>query len=115
MRYIMRNRRAVVGVRTAIIIRMFGIQLGRAREKIIAVADIGSGSAALAIVAVGKAGPARILAAERRALPLEERSPSAIVAALGAHLVEVGQKVLSDYQKSGGGAPESVYALIGPP
>ena len=94
---------------------MFGIHLGRAREKVIAVADIGSGSAALAIVAVPKEGPVRILAAERRFLPLEERSPEAIVTAIGTHLLEAGNHVLAGHRKNGGPEPESVYAIIRAP
>ena len=94
---------------------MFGMHLGRAREKIIAVADIGSGSAALAIVAVPKDGPARILAAERLFLPLEERSSDAIQAAIGRHLIEVGQKVLAAHLKASGVQPQLVYALIRAP
>ncbi|MSU73709.1 hypothetical protein EXS56_01060 [Candidatus Kaiserbacteria bacterium] len=94
---------------------MFGMHLGRAREKIVAVADIGSGSAALAIVAVSAEGPVRVLCAERRFLPLEERTTEAITAALGTHLVEVGKSVLAVYQKSGGSAPESVYAIVRAP
>lgn len=94
---------------------MFGLHLGRAREKIIAVADIGSGSAALAIVSVPKDGPVRIRAAERRFLPLEERTPEAIVAAVGTHLKEAGQHVLASLQKNGATMPQSVYAVIRAP
>ena len=94
---------------------MFGMHLGRAREKIIAVADIGSGSAALAVVAVPAEGPVRVLCAERRFLPLEERTTEAIQAALGTHLVEVGKGVLAVHQKNGGSPPESVYAIVRAP
>ncbi|MDO8576496.1 MAG: hypothetical protein Q7R90_04220 [bacterium] len=94
---------------------MFGIHLGRAREKIIAVADIGSGSAALAIIAIPPGGPARLLVARRSILPLEERMPAAIVAAIGSHLLETGQQVLAEYHKQGGRQPESVYAVIRAP
>ena len=91
------------------------MHLGRTREKIIAVADIGSGSAALAIVAVPAEGPVRVLCAERSFLPLEERVPQAVVAALGTHLVEVGQKVLAAHQKNGGAAPQSIYVIVRAP
>ncbi len=94
---------------------MFGINLGRAGEKVIAVADIGSGSAAVAILAVPTDGPVRILAAERRFLPLEERSPEAIIAAIGTHLIEAGQHVLENHRKVGGKTPLSVYAIIRAP
>ena len=94
---------------------MFGIHLNRAREKIVAVADIGSGSAALAILAVPKEGPARLLAAKRSILPLEEREPAAIIAAIGRHLAETGQQVLAEYRKQGGALPVSVYAVIRAP
>ena len=94
---------------------MFGIHLKRGGEKIVAVADIGSGSAGFAIVAVPKRGPARLLAAKRSILPLEEREPAAIVAAIGRHLSETGQQVLADYRKGGGPQPSSVYAVIRAP
>ncbi len=94
---------------------MFGMHLGRAREKIIAVADIGSGSAALALVAVPAKGPVRVLSAERRFLPLEERAPGAIEAAIGTHLVEAGKSVLTAHQKKGGPQPASVYAVVRAP
>ncbi len=94
---------------------MFGMHLKRPREKIVAVADIGSGSAALAIIAIPPEGPARLLSARRSILPLEERAPAAIVAAIGRHLLETGQQVLSDHQKKGGRAPASVYAVVRAP
>ncbi|MBI5457246.1 hypothetical protein HY971_00785 [Candidatus Kaiserbacteria bacterium] len=94
---------------------MFGIHLGRSREKIVAVADIGSGSAAVAILAVPKDGPVRILAAERRSLPIEERSPAAIIAAIGAHLIGAGQHALENHREAGGKMPHSVYAIIRAP
>lgn len=94
---------------------MFGIHLGRGREKIVAVADIGSGSAALGLVAVPKSGPARLLVAKRSILPLEEREPAAVVAAIGRHLAETGQQALAEYGKHGGPQPGSVYAVIRAP
>ena len=94
---------------------MFGIHLKRGSEKIVAVADIGSGSAALALVAVPKTGPVRLLTVKRSILSLEERSPQAIASAIGAHLLEAGQQVLSDYHKNGSPLPESVYAVIRAP
>ena len=101
---------------------MFGIHLGGVRsprrwrgEKIVAVADIGSGSAAVAILAVPKEGPARILAAERRILPIEERTPEAIIAAIAQHLSEAGGHVLATHRKNGGVIPRSVHAIIRAP
>lgn len=94
---------------------MFGMHFSRRREKIVAVADIGSGSAALGILAVPKEGPARLLVAKRSILPLEEREPAAIVAAIGRHLTETGQQVLAEYRKQGGPQPSSVYAVIRAP
>ncbi len=91
------------------------MHFSRAREKIVALADIGSGSAAVAILSVPKDGHVRILAAERRYLPLEERTPAAVVAAIGAHLLEVGQQVLAQHRKKGGSQPEAVYAVIRAP
>ena len=94
---------------------MFGIHLGQTHEKIIAVADVGSGSSALAIIAVPKKGAVRILAAERRQLKVEERSREATLAATCSNLVEVGQGVLALYAKTGGAAPSAVYAIVNTP
>lgn len=94
---------------------MFGMHFSRRREKIVAVADIGSGSAALALIAIPKKGPVRIVAAKRSILSLEERAPAAIAVAIGAHLLEAGQQVLAEYHKKGGPLPESVYAVIRAP
>src|SRR3989338_830770 len=78
---------------------MFGIHLKRGSEKIVAVADIGSGSAALALVAVPKTGPVRLLTVKRSILSLEERSPQAIASAIGAHLLEPVSKCLATTTK----------------
>lgn len=94
---------------------MFGIHLKRGGEKVVAVVDIGSGSAGFALVAVPKSGPARLIAAKRSILPLEERTPAAIVSAIGSHLLETGQQVLAEYRKQGGPQPGSVYAVIRAP
>jgi len=96
---------------------MFDLHLARKRGKIIAVADIGSGSAAFAVVAIKAGKPAQLLTAERSVLPLEERAKEATVAALGDQLVQAGQKVLRSYAQSGKKvAPiDKVYCIIRAP
>ncbi len=94
---------------------MFDMHLGQAREKIIAVADVGSGSAGVAIVAVSS-GPARIIAAERSRLPFEERDVEATITGVSAQLSSAGEKALAAYAASGATSPVSAtYAVIRAP
>ncbi|OGG49848.1 hypothetical protein A2763_01495 [Candidatus Kaiserbacteria bacterium RIFCSPHIGHO2_01_FULL_54_36] len=94
---------------------MFGIHLGGKHEKVIAVADIGSGSAAVALLARGDDNRMRILGAERRVLPYEERASEATVAGIGKQLVEAGQHVLERHKTKNGALPSAVYAVIRAP
>ncbi|OGG79222.1 hypothetical protein A3A39_04875 [Candidatus Kaiserbacteria bacterium RIFCSPLOWO2_01_FULL_54_13] len=92
--------------------------LGKQRGRVLAVADIGSGSAGVAIVAIVGDGPARILEAERVALPFEERSPEATVAGVVAQLEDAAQKTLSRYAaRKDKPSPHvsGAYAVIRPP
>ena len=96
---------------------MFHLQ-GKQRGKFIAVADVGSGSAGVAILRTSPNGSAQILAAERLALSFEERSPEATVAGIIAQVESAAQKALSAYTAKGGSKQahmSSLYAVIRPP
>ena len=95
---------------------MFGLHLGGKGERIVAVADIGSGSAALAIASVSSGAPIRVLIAERVGLKIEERTKEATIAALGEELAQVGEKVTKAYAAGGTVKPvQEVYCVIRPP
>jgi hypothetical protein len=91
---------------------MFGITTGRTREKIIAVADIGSGSAAVAILALHPDKPAAVLAASRSVLPIEERTQEATIAGIGAHLAKSGEDAQKAYAARAGKGMKSVGSLL---
>ncbi|MDO8514089.1 MAG: hypothetical protein Q7S50_00935 [bacterium] len=76
---------------------MFGTHLGRGRGKIVAVADIGSGSAAVAILALHPRAPATVLAATRAILPIEERTQEALIAGIGEQLVKAAGEAQKQY------------------
>lgn len=94
-------------------VRLFG----RAKERIVAVADIGSASAGFAVAALSKGNPARVLAASRAMLPPEERKESAVVAGIGEMLLEAGRKTLAAYAEKSPGAPafEALYVIVHAP
>src|SRR3989338_3517486 len=71
--------------------------MGKRRGRVVAVADIGSGSAGVAIVSTQADGPARILAAERAMLPFEERTAQANVSGVLSQLEAAAQKALAQY------------------
>ena len=88
-----------------------------ASKKLIAVADVGSGSAAVAILMLHGDEPAMVIASNRVALPYEERSSDATIKGIIASLSSAGQKTLAAYAAS----PHknlkigSVYAIIRAP
>jgi hypothetical protein len=88
-----------------------------ASKKIIAVADIGSASAGVAIVAVNEKGPAIIIASDRAAIPFENRSASATITAVLASLDDAGQKALARFAASPykGSVISGAYAVIDAP
>ncbi|OGG53225.1 hypothetical protein A3H16_02545 [Candidatus Kaiserbacteria bacterium RIFCSPLOWO2_12_FULL_53_8] len=98
---------------------MFSIHLGGKHEKVIAVADIGSGSAGFAVLAVRATGPATILAADRSILGIEERTKEQLIVGIGQMLSDVGTKVLKSYTESAAGKklgpPQQVYCIIRAP
>lgn len=91
--------------------------LKRAQSKVVAVADVGSGSAAFAVLEVPAKGPSIVHAAERAILPIEQRSPEVAIAAVGAELQRVGEKMLKIYAEKAKNTPhpESVLCVIRAP
>ena len=91
---------------------MFGISTPHTGKRI-AVADIGSGSAGVAILSLHHGKPAQIESAHRTVLPIEERTPEASIAGLKTALSESAEKALAGTKTKG--AIHSVYAVIRPP
>lgn len=89
-----------------------------AKEHIVAIAEIGSGSAAFAVIETKKNGPARILAADRALLAPDVRGDDAAIAGIGELVVQAGKNALAvyarDWQKSKGPI-DSIYAIIHAP
>lgn len=98
---------------------MFSFRLsGKRRGGVFAVADIASGSAGVAIIETRPHGPARMLAAHRSALSLEERSPEATISGVLAELEKAAQKSLEQYSAHTEKAQSHVsaaYAIIRAP
>lgn len=90
---------------------MFGISPHAGKR--VAVADIGSGSAGVAIVTLQKDLPARIESLHRTILPLEERTPAAVMAGIKNALAESAEKALHGMSKKG--AVSAVYAVVRAP
>lgn len=91
---------------------------GRTKEKIVAVADIGGGSAGFGVLALRHGAPAAVLAADRAILPAEERSEEAIIAGVGEMFIQAGKKVQSVYTRdwqNTKGPIEALYAIVHAP
>ena len=73
--------------------------VGKQRGKTVAVADIGSGSVGVAILATSAKGPGSVIVAEHATLPLEERTPEANLSGILGKLDERAQKALTAYAK----------------
>ena len=96
---------------------MFDLHLGGKRGKSIAIADIGGGSVAFAVVSIRPNTPTEILAAERQTLPLEGRTKEATIAALEANFTTVGEKALRTYRadKKNVLPIEKIYCIVRSP
>lgn len=68
-----------------------------ASKKFVAVADIGSASAGIAIFEINPGGVASIVESERVVLPFEDRTESAKIASVLSSLSDAGQKALARY------------------
>ncbi len=79
---------------------MFGISSGHKRVKNVVVVDIGSTSAAVAIIALHGSEPATVIAAERLQLPLEERTQEATMIGVGGVLKTAGENVQKKFVAS---------------
>ena len=89
------------------------------KEKVVAVADVGSGSVGFSILQLNPGGMPTILAATRSILPLEDRTHEQTISGVLRMLSEAGSAVLKSYNegKSGKhlGPPHDVYAIIRAP
>src|SRR3989344_1128179 len=86
---------------------------GKRGERVFAVADIGSGSGGVCILATSGQGPARLLAAERCVLSFEERTLEATISGISAKLSEAAEKALAFATKdSTMRAVSEVYAIV---
>jgi len=94
--------------------RLMGKQSGRA----VAVADIGGGSAGVAIVEPAATGPIKILASERITLPFEDRASEAAVSGVLSALNDAAAKALSAYTARGDKTSSHIsaaYAIVRAP
>ncbi|PIR83572.1 hypothetical protein COU18_02715 [Candidatus Kaiserbacteria bacterium CG10_big_fil_rev_8_21_14_0_10_51_14] len=96
---------------------MIDIHLGSKRGRVVAVVDIGSTSAAVAIVHTNPHESATVFASERAQLPLEERTQEATIAGIGEMLKTAGENAQKKYAVSkGGGAPiQAIYCIVHAP
>ncbi len=93
---------------------MLGIS-GKTKGTIVAVADVGSGSAAFALVSTKKGCPSKILASQRVILPIQERPREACAPALMDALTQAGESILKEYAKTGGAPIGALYCIIRAP
>ena len=94
------------------------LRLGKRSEKVVAIADIGSGSVGLAITMLHDDAPASVLAASRGILPIEERSSDATASGIAELLSKVGADVTKAYAEHAGKhmrAVEDVFVIIRAP
>ena len=92
---------------------MFGLPSPHTGKRV-AVADIGSGSAGVAILSIEKGKPARVLAAHRATLVLEERSSDATLAGVIAAVSESAEKAIAA-EGARPGSIQRAYAIVRPP
>ena len=94
---------------------MVNFNLGTPREKHVAIADLGSGSAAVGIFSIPRDGPASVLAFSRSVLSFEERQKNQTIKAIGTALEEAGEKAFAQYRASSKAPIAATYAVIHPP
>jgi hypothetical protein len=89
------------------------------RHKVVAIADVGSGSVGFSIMEMNPHGIPKMLAAERCILPLEERARDQTIAGVIRMLSEAGSRALRNYSEGKAGAhlgpPTETYAIIRAP
>ena len=81
---------------------MSWLRIGKRSEKIVAVADIGSGSAGFSIAALRSGAPASVLAASRGILPIEERTQEATLKGIAELLKKAGVDAIRSYGERAG-------------
>jgi len=91
---------------------MFKRLARKPRGRIVAVADIGSASGGVCILATSGDGPSQILAAERCALSYEERTLEATIAGISAKLAEAAQKAMASLTSKGSVRVSNVYVVV---
>lgn len=94
---------------------MFGLHARSAKGDLVAVVDIGSGSAGVGLVSLAS-GTAELVASARASLPFEERSKDAMVTGIAAQISAAGKSALAQYVQAG--EPQSiskVYAILRAP
>ncbi len=97
---------------------MFGMNLGHTRENVVAVVDVGGCSAAIALIAVEKNKPARVIAAERTPFVFDERPLEATAAGVAAQLTAAGEKIQKSYTaflQNGGAAAKELFVILHAP
>ncbi len=95
---------------------MFG--LGSHSQDVVAVVDIGSGSAGAAVMLRNGKGAASIVAAERAILPLEERTRDQTIKGLTTMITDSLTHVLKSYAAGDigrHGPPQAVYVVVRAP
>lgn len=92
---------------------------GSKKDTVVAVADIGSGSAGFSIVKVSHSGAGELLAADRSILPLEERTREQTMSGVIRMISEAGNNVLKAYLAGDAakklGPPTASYGIIRAP
>ncbi|MEN9561241.1 MAG: hypothetical protein RIQ56_514 [Candidatus Parcubacteria bacterium] len=77
---------------------MFGLSSSSKKSEVIAIVDVGSGSAAVGIIQLHDSQPAMILASNRASLSFEERTESQTIAAVATAIKTAGVKALEFYR-----------------
>ena len=97
---------------------MFKMHLGHKRGKLVAVADVGTGSAAIALMTIEPGAPARVIAAERAILPIETRSQDATITGVATQLTVAGEKIQKTHSalmQKGAGPVKELFVILRAP
>lgn len=97
---------------------MFGITSGHKRVRNVAVVDIGSTSAAVAIIAIHPHEPASTIAAEHVQLSIEQRTQEATIAGIGESLKTAGENAQKKYvtsKQKGSPVIHAIYVITHAP
>ncbi|QQG37608.1 MAG: hypothetical protein HYS26_03185 [Candidatus Kaiserbacteria bacterium] len=89
--------------------------VGKKSARVAAVADVGSGSAGIAIVSFGGTAPSKVLVEQRGYLPQEKREPAQTASALATLLRESAETALKHYADKHKEPVSDVYAIVHAP